>query len=379
MKKFFLIFLFLVSFVAQANAQDLQLATHSRYLDLRRGGAWGTSDVNRVFIFSPLDADQSMCIFIANNNPTNSHTITLSVFQTGDTQVADYSNNTGRWIADTIQGTISPVAAGSMNSAFVHSNAAARVALAFSGSAAAGGSPDTADIFLVQTNATSCGPVQSGNSISSLNSKSFVPGGSLPGSGFAPADPNNNLLQFPSIMFVQTDSGGQPFPLHGSPATGIPAATTLESNSTRLGTAYATFQSFTNPAAGADLLNVIEPGSPARIAYFDSLILSATVSTQVALFTTSAGGASCTILTPGKLSENSVNGAIAVASSGCVTAPTSVFNMALIFIPANGTIVINLRGLKASVGGQGVMTTANVAVTGTVFATITWYEDSSVN
>src|SRR5208337_4541309 len=162
MRKWFLISLLAV-FAGPALSQDQYVSTGgSSYVDIVRGAAWGSYSFNRVFLFTPLSPDQRFCLFVANNNPTNSHTFSLAVFQTGDRQVTNYSNNQGRFIQDTVQGTPSPVAAASMTSAYVHANAGAEIALIFSGSAAAGGSPDTVDVFVVQTTAESCGPVASG-------------------------------------------------------------------------------------------------------------------------------------------------------------------------------------------------------------------------
>lgn len=195
MRKWFLIFLFAVC-AGPAFSQDQFVSTGgSTYVDIVRGAAWGTISFNRVFWFTPLTPDQRFCLFVANNNPTNSHTFSLSVYQTGDRQVSNYSGNTGRWIQDTVQGTPSPVAAASMTSAYVHANAGAFIALAFSGGATQAGSPDTADVFLVQTTGESCGPVQGGQI--NVNAGSVqttdIDGGS--NTIRVPGDPNGNVIQ----------------------------------------------------------------------------------------------------------------------------------------------------------------------------------------
>lgn len=143
--------------------QDQPINERGPALDLTdRSNSPQWSAANRVYIFTPLNPDQSMCLWISNNNPTNSHTFTLNVFQTGDRRVNDFTNNQGRWTSDTVVGSPSPVAALSSSSVFVHSNAAVKVAVQITGAASAAGSPDTMDMYLVQTNATSCGPAASG-------------------------------------------------------------------------------------------------------------------------------------------------------------------------------------------------------------------------
>lgn len=159
---FFATILTVALFLGSPVGADQNLSIVGRYGQMARGWPW--SNGNQTWTFRPQDPDQSMCIFIFNNNPVSSHTFSLSVQQTGDANQQDFSSAPGRYIADTVVGTPSPVAAASMTSAYSHSNAASRVAIQISGAAGAAGTPDTFDLFAVQTNATSCGPVQTGGS-----------------------------------------------------------------------------------------------------------------------------------------------------------------------------------------------------------------------
>lgn len=148
-------FLFLAGLV-RAQTPDLNLNGGSNYVDAARGVAWGPG-FNRAYVLTPNSPNAAACIYIVNNNPTNSHTFTLQLFQTADPRVNDYSNNTGRYGPVLSSGTVSPVAASAMTAAFAQTTAAAKIAFVFSGSSTAGGSPDTADIFIVQTTAGTCG------------------------------------------------------------------------------------------------------------------------------------------------------------------------------------------------------------------------------
>lgn len=137
-------------------AQDTPVRVVNSYGDIARNRAW--SDMNRVFLVTPANPDQSECIYFHNQNTTSAHSFTFTVFQTGDIQVVDFTNNQDRWSSVSVVGTSSPVPALTTTSVFVHANAAAKIAFSFSGSTLQAGSPDLADIWIVQTTANTCGP-----------------------------------------------------------------------------------------------------------------------------------------------------------------------------------------------------------------------------
>jgi len=180
--KWFAIVCFSLFSHTQAFAQnDININVKSAYIDLGRSLTWGSSGgfgncqvasscgFNNNFLFTPLNPDQGICIFITNNNPTNSHTFTIAVSQTGDQRQQTYTGSTGRFVTDTVQGTASPVGSLATTTVYVHTTAGARVVIQLSGSSSAAGTPDTADVYLVQTSATSCGPVQNGVTQVSIN------------------------------------------------------------------------------------------------------------------------------------------------------------------------------------------------------------------
>ncbi len=187
MRKLLLTLALLLSLTIPIQAQtDKVISVSGPYVDIVRGGAWGSGQINRAFIWTPLSPDQAYCLSVRNNNPTNSHTFTFSALQTGDRTVTNYSNNTGRWTADTVEGAgLSPVAADSTTTAYVRAYAAAKIALVFSGSSAAGGSPDTVDVWLVQTKATSCGPVQTATTTTVSGRPAGTTAVGVPGAAYA--------------------------------------------------------------------------------------------------------------------------------------------------------------------------------------------------
>ncbi len=190
-----------------AAASDLVISGRGPYQDLARNVAWGTSGragVHNAYLFTPIDPSQGICIFVRNNNPTGAKTLNLSVFQTGDPETVRYTGDTGRWVQDTVQGWPGSVAANATSSAYVHTSAAARIAVVLSGSSAGGGSPDTADIFVVQTSHTSCGPVGTG--------AQYVQGSVAAGSAATGTNPvlTAGIDGSNNVRTILTDTSGRP-------------------------------------------------------------------------------------------------------------------------------------------------------------------------
>jgi hypothetical protein len=154
-------FLAIAAAIAPAQTPDQALNPGSSYVDAGRGIPWGSS-FNRTYVLTPNSPNASVCIYVVNNNPTNAHAFTITTFQAGDSQVADFSNNQGRYNAVPLIGMPASVPALNMVSGFLQSTSAAKVAVKFSATSALGGSPDTADIFLVQTTSGTCGTTSTG-------------------------------------------------------------------------------------------------------------------------------------------------------------------------------------------------------------------------
>ncbi len=143
-----------------ACAGDVLISQRGPYLNLAYQSNWGQTGpggTDNNYLFTPLDPDQGMCLFISNND-TNSHSFSLAVYQTGDPNVNSYTTKAGRFAQNSIVGTISPVNAGQTTSAYIHSSAAAKVSVNISGSSGSG----NADIYVVETSSGSCGPVVGG-------------------------------------------------------------------------------------------------------------------------------------------------------------------------------------------------------------------------
>lgn len=211
----------IVAFSCRAHAQsDVIVSGINPYQPLARGIAWGNGaacnsgsfcGMNNNFIWTPPSPDSTVCVSITNNNPTNSHTVTFALSQALDPNVQFFTGFQGKWGAVPLSNTTFPVtiAAGATTNYFFRSSSAARLALQVSGSAAAGGSPDTADIVVVQPSTASfCGssgtnaaiiPVigatQQGAAISATNQAPVLVGGqqAVGGAGFL------NTAQFAAV------------------------------------------------------------------------------------------------------------------------------------------------------------------------------------
>lgn len=179
---------------------DIPISGRNPYTVIGRGLAWGTAGpggVNNNFVFNPVSADTTVCVYVTNNNPTNLHSVSLAVQQTGDPSVSSFTTSQNPWASvQTPQVFPISVAAHTTQGFFFRSSAAARLVLQVSGSTTAGGSPDTADVFAVMPSiASSCG-------ISTLSSIQSVQGVYAEGATVAQAS------RFPVLIGGLGISGG---------------------------------------------------------------------------------------------------------------------------------------------------------------------------
>jgi hypothetical protein len=146
---------------ASGQAVDIRLGSIGPYNDLVRGATWGSTGVgnsDNSYIFPPTNPQEQTCVYMSNNNPTSSHTFTITFRYSGDPKVTGYLSNNGtqegRW--KNVQVISDTILAGSTNNYSFSSPGAAWAQVQISGSSTQTGSPDTVDIYIVQT-ATNCG------------------------------------------------------------------------------------------------------------------------------------------------------------------------------------------------------------------------------
>lgn len=236
MKKLILSLLLLVS--AAAFAQDVFLGSPTTpFLVVARGTSWvGLTGTN--YIFGASSPNVTACLYVTNNNPTNPHSLAITAFQTGDPAVNTYLGNTYRWQPVIVGINTNNLSIASLSTIAIpiQTTAAANVVINFV-AGGAGGAPDTADIFVIQTQGTGgCGntitplspqaitcPYSSSVSLtntqaltniqSTLNARTYICSiaiffGSAPtagniqiktGSGSNCATPENNLISIPTL------------------------------------------------------------------------------------------------------------------------------------------------------------------------------------
>lgn len=325
------------SFTLQAQ-QDQIVNGRNTNLTIAKNVPW-INLASQTYIMAPLGPDYGFCVSMINNNPTSSHTFTVATFQTGDNDVSDFTHNTGRFASLTVVGNPSPIAASTTQTFFVRSNGASKIAFQFAGGITQAGSPDTVDIFAVQTTAAGCGTVN-----------------------------------------PQT---GQAYTL-ATPGTGTSSASPIMAVSDGLGAAFALPFSVVNPANNA-YINSLEGSNLTnnKTLYLDKIIVSTTSAAPIqinfyeynSLLATGCG-------VGGPLAGNlKVSGGIASVSqgiSGCTSNPTALPLTAFpFFVNANSYIVLDLKGyiIPPSAGNQGIwLVNVGGAVTGTVSTTFFWYE-----
>lgn len=152
MKKLFLLFALLCG---MASAQvDIINSDIGPYHVLGRNLVPASSGVGGLlnnFIFTPLNPNQGVCLYLINDTSTPATGVGLTMSQTGDPGVSKFAGNTGKWIQ------INTQSLGSLTGTFsyyVQPSGAARIAISSGGSGAT-----TMDLIAVETGSGSqCGP-----------------------------------------------------------------------------------------------------------------------------------------------------------------------------------------------------------------------------
>jgi hypothetical protein len=435
--------LFFFPLIARAQ-QDITITGGSGanpFIIIGRSISWagsGPGNLNNNFIFSPVDPNQGFCLFISNNNPTNSHTVSVTVSQTGDPSLQQFIGFAQKWnTVPTITSFPVTVAASGIQGINYKTTASANIRVGFTGATAQAGTPDTADVFAVQTNQSACGslstqavqgPFQQGTNVTLANQFPVLVGGlASPGStGSALAmhlgTTGNGLLLdggiccqswasgfiTPSNIASSTFSKVQASPsasqqgemiLNTIPIASIGnkgwAAGLVHTNFMEVATdqqylaasgtpAFQVLGTFTNPGAGATILHNFDKVNSVVNPAYKTLVVSCSVACELLINRTSTQGTTCTALTIRNLqlgNANTVQAANAndVAENNCTGgAPTSTFTMFDLSLAAGIPQTIDLSGYvnfhSATTGaGIDVINVANIAA-GLVTATLSFME-----
>lgn len=156
MKKYLAFLLLAIASIAQSQV-DIKITTIGPYQNLARGVAWGATGIGNTdnsYIWTPQTSASLACVYVANNNPSSSHSFTITLLTTGDPQNGVYNSGTtaqkDKW--RTLSTATSSVSANSIAVFSFSSLAAAFAQVQISGTSTESSSPDTADIYIVQSN-----------------------------------------------------------------------------------------------------------------------------------------------------------------------------------------------------------------------------------
>lgn len=396
----------------------------SPYVTIGRGLIWGGNGLGTVgqnFIFHPIDANEGFCLFIFNNNPTNAHSVSVTVAQTGDPTIQSYQGQTARWTSVPTQTTF-PVSVGASTLVGINykTTASAGIVISFTGNATQAGSPDSADIFTVQTNQSACGslatnsvqgPFLDGSTVTAQNRFPLLQGGldssniargagiGLNGFGnansqiFSPGSVNTNLFQKQSNTFntVYGSTGGvspagvlfASFPMRLSGLGNlVPGDITDELRAhTPFNNSFYVSTSTTNPGAATSLLHIFCSAcavaiTPVRL----RIACNATTPTNCdfEILRTTAIGTTCTTPVGNNMFLGAAGAPGATLQTTCTGAPTTTgTSLFREFIASNQTAVIDMTGFMINTStAQGILIRNTTAITtGTMNVSLEWAEE----
>lgn len=315
-------------FVPVVRANDIQINPTGPTFQLNNlvWGATGSNGFNNNFFFSPLSNNESVCIYVYNQNPTSSHTFTAAIIVSGNPKSTTPSD--GTWQTAAMSSGISAVSfpgiAGGMG---VSTAGTSNVAVSLSASSSLSGSPDTSNVVITQTS-----------------------GACVAGNNFIGSTPQTSN----SIEPIQSISDG----LSQSFTAGSVAV---------------------NPTSSAIMLQVNANGGAHSQYFYQAVIGNLTASAvQLVLFGESDQGSGCTTIVTGNEKVNSTVTTTGRASDGCTTPPTFVNGVGIgaFDVPPNSTLVIDLKGYIDTSGSTNglVFQYQGTTASGNVNVAVRWYE-----
>jgi len=437
MKKILQSLLLLLAAVPALAQQDINIVGGtSPYIVIGRGLNWsgsGFGNIQNNFIFTPTGPDVGFCLFLANNNPSSSHSVTVAVSQNGDPALKSFNGFQGRWNTVPTSSTFPiTVAANSVSGINYKTSASANIVVTFSGTSAQAGSPDTVDVFAVQTTQSSCGALASNsvqgvytNNANVTNAQNFpvlIGGYASPGttgaalgmhlgttgqgllidggnccqswaSGFQ-SNPATNLSNYKCAPGASTELECviDSFNLGFFGAKGVAAGYT-KNNMLEIATdqfwqtasntpAWVVLGKLTNPATGATLLSHFSTTANATNFAMRNLVLSCSAACELLVARISARGTTCTTLTPQNLQFGNNNTQLApnagdISENGCTGTPTAGTSMFDLNLAAGVPITLDMSGFTNfhnAGGGSGYFVQVVTGITGVATASETWVE-----
>jgi len=311
-----------------ASATDINVFPTGPVFKITPPLVWGTSTTpgfNNNYFFTPIAINESVCVYVKNNNPTSSHKYTVAIVVTSDPAETTPSDGTWSNVASLNSSSYAPSFPGLAGGIGANISGVSLVSVNFSGSTTLSGSPDTANVTIVQT------------------------AGSCP--------------------------GGQNF-VNGFPQP-ISSTTGLQATTDTLGQGYAIPATVTNPGI-ARIITGIQANEGGRNLYFDAVTISSSAAGEVDIVVTQGPGVGCSNGTV-FLRINNGTAQTSLGLIGCGTNPITTVAIPVQLV-AGIPVTIDLKGFIAQgyqanaalVAGLAVQTPA--AITGVVSASIRWYE-----
>lgn len=399
--KLFLLVFFLAGtlFAGIARADVRVNCSQNSTCTLTPSGGLPWANGNLTWIFKPLNPRVSVYIFIRNQNTTSAHSSqTITVFQTPFSQDAspDLNTNSSKWTQDTLtQNSTAGASCNSVNAAndaspgasglgscYVNTMFAAQVAVRITGANTQAGSPDNFDLAIVQETgipggqapgSTSSVTLNAGNNPVSQNYVSAVVGDGQADTNIPNAFPTSNPLDY--LVFPYAYNGTNWDRVRGTANTGLSDAPPIMVVSDGLSQAFtAGSGQVTNPGAAQSLL-FVQDNSGAKALYFNTLTISSSVAAQFSVQQTSTAGTTCTAANVANQKIGNATASVAAASTSCTGGPTGINPQMFYFVPAGGTVTIDLRGFIAPSGSTtGIIAVNSASITGLVSVEVSWHE-----
>lgn len=369
-----------------AQAQDIQLYPAGEATVITLDRPW--RNFNQTYVFTPRSTASTIFLYITNNNPTNIHTLTMTIRRSGIPNLRDFSNNAADWEIAPLTGNCSPIAVVTTVTCHAAAASAARIAITITAAGALAGTPDTGNILLIQTRSAPRGSTITG----------AIDDGASDGEATAQlgqvVNARNYIFDFGTSAWNRAhnargegdNSGGSGIittslnlfdgssydRMRGSAETGLDVSPPIAGDSQRDATAYFANNNITNPGAILDLLSVVATGT--RSVYFDRMILHCDANCNFNLTTVINNGAGCIDEAEVNLKIANATAAQAEAISACATDPNPGNTLMEVSLGARDTLVLDLRGLIGIANSQDGIMIQVASGTFSARATIFWYE-----
>lgn len=292
------------------------------------GLVWGTSTqpgFNNNYFLTPININENVCIYVRNNNTTSPHKYTATITVTSDPSNTTPSDGTWSNVTTLNSSSFAPASPGVAGGIGANISGVAQISINLSQSTTQAGSPDTANVSIVQTQ----GPCFGGQNFTS----------------------------------------GFPQP--------VSSTTALQSVTDTLAQGYATSATVTNPGIGR-IITGVQANEGGRNLYFDSAVISSTAAGEVDIVVTQGAGTTCGTSTV-FLRIGNGTASTSAGLNNCAANPTTTVAIP-IQVGANIPVIIDLKGFIAQ-GFQanaalvaGLAAQVPAAITGNVSVSIRWYE-----